>query len=50
MFITLIYFRRKFIMIQPAKIIETGLATTGLMSASVGIGVGALILGVSRNP
>ena len=37
-------------MIQPAKIIETGLATTGLMSASVGIGVGALILGVSRNP
>jgi len=37
-------------MIQAAKIIETGLATTGLIGASVGIGVGVLILGVSRNP
>ena len=39
-------------MIQVAKIIGTGLATTGLIGAGVGIGVvfGALILGVSRNP
>ncbi|CAL3972185.1 unnamed protein product [Diplocarpon coronariae] len=39
-------------MIQAAKIIGTGLATTGLMGAGVGIGVvfGALILGVARNP
>lgn len=39
-------------MIQAAKIIGTGLATTGLIGAGVGIGVvfGALILGVSRNP
>ena len=39
-------------MIQSAKIIGTGLATTGLIGAGVGIGVvfGALILGVSRNP
>jgi F-type H+-transporting ATPase subunit c len=38
--------------IQAAKIIGTGLATTGLIGAGVGIGVvfGALILGVSRNP
>ena len=51
MFITLIYFRRKLIIItQAAKIIETGLATIGLIGANVGIGVGALILGVSRNP
>ena len=35
-----------------AKIIGTGLATTGLIGAGVGIGVvfGCLILGVSRNP
>jgi len=35
-----------------AKIIGTGLATTGLIGAGVGIGVvfGALIIGVSRNP
>jgi F-type H+-transporting ATPase subunit c len=41
-----------FIMIQAAKIIGTGLATTGLIGAGVGIGVvfGALILGVARNP
>jgi F-type H+-transporting ATPase subunit c len=34
-------------MIQAAKIIGTGLATTGLIGAGVGIGVvfGALILG-----
>lgn len=34
------------------KIIGTGLATTGLIGAGVGIGVvfGALILGVARNP
>ena len=39
-------------MIQASKIIETGLATTGLIGAGVGIGVvfGALILGVARNP
>jgi len=38
-------------MIQAAKIIGTGLATTGLIGAGVGIGVvfGALILGVARN-
>jgi len=37
-------------MIQAAKIIGTGLATTGLIGAGVGIGVvfGALIIGVSR--
>ena len=42
----------KNIMIQAAKIIGTGLATTGLIGAGVGIGVvfGALILGVARNP
>jgi F-type H+-transporting ATPase subunit c len=35
-----------------AKNIGTGLATTGLIGAGVGIGVvfGALILGVARNP
>ena len=40
------------IIIQAAKIIGTGLATTGLIGAGVGIGVvfGALIIGVSRNP
>jgi F-type H+-transporting ATPase subunit c len=39
-------------MIQAAKIIGTGLATTGLIGAGIGIGVvfGALILGVARNP
>ena len=39
-------------MIQVSKIIGTGLATTGLIGAGVGIGVvfGALILGVARNP
>lgn len=39
-------------MIQASKIIGTGLATTGLIGAGVGIGVvfGALIIGVSRNP
>ena len=39
-------------MTQAAKIIGTGLATTGLIGAGVGIGVvfGALILGVARNP
>jgi len=41
-----------FLIIQAAKIIGTGLATTGLIGAGVGIGVvfGALIIGVSRNP
>jgi F-type H+-transporting ATPase subunit c len=41
-----------YFMIQAAKIIGTGLATTGLIGAGVGIGVvfGALIIGVSRNP
>ena len=39
-------------MIQVAKIIGTGLATTSLIAGGVGIGVvlGALILGVARNP
>jgi len=39
-------------MLQAAKIIGTGLATTGLIGAGIGIGVvfGALILGVARNP
>jgi F-type H+-transporting ATPase subunit c len=39
-------------MLQVAKIIGTGLATTGLIGAGVGIGIvfGALILGVARNP
>lgn len=39
-------------MLQAAKFIGTGLATTGLIGAGVGIGVvfGALILGVARNP
>ena len=39
-------------MIQAAKIIGTGLATTGLIGAGVAIGVvfSALIMGVSRNP
>ena len=39
-------------MIQAAKIIGTGLATTGLIGAGVGIGVvfGALILGVAEKP
>src|SRR5437763_1300643 len=39
-------------MIQAAKIIGTGMATTGLIVAGVGIGVVfvALILGVARNP
>jgi F-type H+-transporting ATPase subunit c len=40
------------LMLQAAKIIGTGLATTGLIGAGIGIGVvfGALILGVARNP
>ena len=39
-------------MLQAARLIGTGLATTGLIGAGVGIGVvfGALILGVARNP
>lgn len=39
-------------MIQVAKIIGTGIATTGLIGAGMGIGVvfGVLILGVARNP
>jgi F-type H+-transporting ATPase subunit c len=39
-------------MLQVAKIIGTGLATTGLIGAGVGIGIvfGSLIIGVSRNP
>ena len=41
-----------FLMLLSAKIIGTGLATTGLIGAGVGIGIvfGCLILGVSRNP
>ncbi len=39
-------------MVQVATIIGTGIATTGLIGAGVGIGIviGALILGVARNP
>jgi F-type H+-transporting ATPase subunit c len=39
-------------MLQASKIIGSGLATTGLIGAGIGIGIvfGALILGVSRNP
>jgi len=39
-------------MVQASRIIGTGIATTGLIGAGVGIGVvfGALILGVARNP
>nr|YP_010632663.1 ATP synthase F0 subunit 9 [Cladonia ravenelii]WBP63523.1 ATP synthase F0 subunit 9 [Cladonia ravenelii] len=39
-------------MIQAAKILGTGMATTGLIGAGVGIGVviRALILSVARNP
>lgn len=39
-------------MLQSSKIIATGIATTGLTGAGIGIGVvfGALILGVARNP
>jgi F-type H+-transporting ATPase subunit c len=38
--------------ILASKIIATGIATTGLIGAGIGIGVvfGALIIGVSRNP
>jgi F-type H+-transporting ATPase subunit c len=36
--------------IQAAKIIGTGLATTGLIGAGIGVVFGALILGVARNP
>lgn len=39
-------------MIESSRIIGTGIATTGLIGAGIGIGVvfGCLILGVSRNP
>lgn len=39
-------------MLESSKLIASGLATTGLIGAGVGIGIvfGALILGVSRNP
>jgi F-type H+-transporting ATPase subunit c len=39
-------------MVQVAKILGAGIATTGLIGAGVGIGTvfGALILGVARNP
>jgi len=39
-------------LLRASKIIATGLATTGLIGAGVGIGIvfGALILGVARNP
>ncbi|GFF60379.1 LOW QUALITY PROTEIN: F0F1 ATP synthase subunit C [Aspergillus udagawae] len=37
-------------MLQAAKIIGTGLATTGLIGAGIGVVFGALILGVARNP
>ena len=47
-----LYAKNIYSMIQAAKIIGTGMATTGLIGAGVGIGVvfGALILGVARNP
>lgn len=40
------------LMLQAARLIGTGLATTGLIGAGIGIGTvfGALIIGVSRNP
>ena len=52
LFYFIIVIIKKFIMIQAAKIIGTGLATTGLIGAGAGIGIvfGALILGVARNP
>lgn len=39
-------------MLQGSRLIATGIATTGLIGAGIGIGFvfGALILGVSRNP
>lgn len=39
-------------MLQASKILGTGMATTGLIGAGIGIGIvfGALILGVARNP
>lgn len=37
-------------MLQGSKLIASGLATTGLIGAGIGIVFGALILGVSRNP
>ena len=39
-------------MLLSSKIIGTGLATTGLIGAGIGIGIvfGSLIIGVSRNP
>ena len=39
-------------MLESSRLIATGLATTGLIGAGVGIGIvfGALILGVARNP
>ncbi len=39
-------------MLQVGKVIGTGLATTGLIGAGIGIGIvfGCLIIGVSRNP
>jgi F-type H+-transporting ATPase subunit c len=46
-----IYILKK-MLLRASKIIATGLATTGLIGAGVGIGIvfGALILGVARNP
>lgn len=39
-------------MLEACRLIGTGLATTGLIGAGIGIGTvfGALILGVARNP
>ena len=39
-------------MLQVSKILGTGIATTGLIGAGIGIGIvfGSLIIGVSRNP
>ena len=39
-------------LVQAAKLLGAGLATTGLAGAGVGIGtvLGALILGTARNP
>ena len=39
-------------MLQSSKILATGIATTGLIGAGIGIGIvfGSLIIGVSRNP
>lgn len=50
--VALPYYTKTYKMIQPSKIIGTGMAMTGLICAGVRIGVvlGALTLGVAKNP